>query len=121
MNRWLASGMAFAIGLSGSFAVVSASEDQPGRRNGDLLGPIDFPQYCEDEYGPGAVAVGDSSNAFGWTCASRKNGIFRTDTISDQEEFDQICEAQFGSPAFAQSYNSSIPDSWQCFSGRRIP
>ncbi len=119
MNRWMSAGLAFVVGLSGSFAVVSASQDTRTPDSGTLLGPIDFAQHCADTQGNASVAVGDSSNAYNWSCASLENSIFTTTDISTPEQFDAICEQQYGRPAYANPWDVHLSTSWECFYGLR--
>ncbi len=112
MNRWLVSGFALVIGVSGSFAAVSASRPV-NNRDGDILGPIDFDTYCDDVHGPRSAAVGDSSNAYGWKCARQMNGLFTTPSV----DYDEACARQYGEPSYAVTWDAAVSLSWQCFFG----
>lgn len=120
MNRWFVSALAFVIGLGGSFAAVSSVNGEPTNRQGELLGPVDFDEICDTVLDGSFVPVPDSGNAFGWTCARRENGIFTTTKLGDEEQFDQICRAQYGSPTFARPWDVRNPMSWECFYGVRV-
>jgi|CXWL01.1.fsa_nt_gi hypothetical protein len=113
MNRWLASGVAFLVGLSGSFAAVSASEDPTTPLQGDLLGPVDFDLHCDSVAGERSVAVADSASAYGWSCAQRKNGLFSTIPA----DYDEACALQFGEPSFPRPWDDELAGSWECFYG----
>ena len=113
MNRWFASGLAFLVGLSGSFAAVSASEDPTTPLRGELLGPINFDLYCHSIAGERSVAVPDSASAYGWSCAQRQNGLFSTVPA----DYDRACALQYGEPTFPRPWDHRLAVSWECFYG----
>ncbi len=115
MKRRVGSAVALVFGFCGSFAAVSASESTFGRNVGDLLGSLDFAQYCAEVYGPRSVAVADSPGGSAWVCAARNNGLFDTFDI----DTDAACRVLFGDPSFARSWDLSRPESWECFYGDR--
>ena len=116
MNRWQAAAMVFSIGLGGSFAAVTASSSGSGRANGDLLGVPTLREYCKRAHDDDrAVAILRGSDAYGWACATRTSGLFATYPV----DMDEACRLEYGSPSYANAWDSEWPESWECFHGVR--
>lgn len=115
MNRWATSSLAFAIGLGGAFAAVSASQPTDGRANGDLLGSADLGRYCRDVFGSKSVASLVQDHAYGWKCSVTRNELFGTKPM----DVERACGMQFGEPSYADPWDSDFAYSWECFYGRK--
>jgi hypothetical protein len=112
----LRSAVALAVGFGGTAAALalrdlSQREPTPGAR----LGPLDVAQHCRDVYGAEATAINPTLDVFGWKCALRANGVF----VSKEVDPSTACEQQYGNNAFADSFDPSFFDSWECFVGPR--
>jgi hypothetical protein len=115
VKRLVIAAAAFLVGLGGAWMAASLSTRSEPRPNGELLGDADFTAHCHRNFGEMSVAVLDRPDAFGWRCASRPNGIFATIEV----DVDALCNEQFGSPAYANAWDTKWPYSWECFYGNR--
>lgn len=100
----------FAIGAM-ALQVSARSADPPGTD----LGELDFRAYCERVYGERAEAVSMRTDAYGWRCAARPNGLFITYEIVT----DDACETLFGDPAYADLADPRGVYGWRCYRGPR--
>jgi hypothetical protein len=112
----LRSAVALAVGFGGTAAALALRDlSQSDPAQGARLGTLDVARYCRDVYGPEATAINPTLDAFGWKCALRANGVFASKEVDPST----ACEQQYGNDAFADSFDPSYFDSWECFVGPR--
>lgn len=114
MNRVVRAVAALVVGFAIAalaLRVSAQSTDPPGTE----LGELDFRAYCTEAYGDRAAAVTVRTDAYGWRCAARPNGLF----ITYEVVTDDACERLFGAPAYAVASDPAWIYSWHCYRGPR--
>ena len=112
MNRLLTSGLAFCLGLGGSFAAFSAStlSDRPLVRPGVVIGQPDVSAYCRATYSEPSNSILLSYDAYGWKCVARQDRLLSFVNV----DLTDVCLAQFNTPSYAATYDDTSPFTWQC-------
>lgn len=110
MNRILRSALALLVGFVGASAVFAAVDRDQPVTNGAIVGDIDVFEYCRAKHGADASAVLTNSNAFGWRCTTRPNGIFLLVDV----DFNDACRSFFDETAVSSSTDETDPYSWVC-------
>ena len=112
MNRLVATGLAFFVGLGGSFVAFTASaqSDRPPVRAGDVIGQPDIAAYCRATYGEPSTSILLTYDAYGWKCAVQINRLISFVKV----DITDVCATQFKARSYAATYDDTSPFTWQC-------
>lgn len=105
--------LAFGVGFVGAIATIQAIdlvEDDDPVRSRVVVGVLDVDRHCKSLEGEQLTAVLVSSDAFGWRCVGRRNGLWDREPV----DFQAACRAQYGERTWAESADEGSPTSWVC-------
>lgn len=111
MNRLVRSMLALAVGFVGATAVFAAvARDSNSTGDPEVIGTVDVFDACRVLYGEESSAVLTVSNAYGWRCTDRPNGIFQLLDV----DFGEACRSLFDDAAQPALTDESDPYAWVC-------